>query len=108
MHESLRQRASQIFLEVANFPASEQHDAAVGLCGNDEQLLAEVQAMLRANRTPQADTPTVTSNVKPPAPESIHLRSVAVAEHASAEEHLGSRIGTYKLLQLIGEGGFGS
>lgn len=74
-------------------------------CGDDADLKARLQAMLAA-----ADDedflahPTGEPNSAKPANASPRP---AVVEEAHVQEGPGTRIGSYKLLQQIGEGGFG-
>src|SRR5262249_28071535 len=70
-------------------------------CAGDPALRASVEALLRANvgasgfLDQAAPGPTVTSDALPP----VH--------HAAVVEQPGGKIGPYKLLQKLGEGGFG-
>src|SRR5262245_36740895 len=63
-------------------------------CRDDTQLRAEVEALLRAHHEPQRLLD---------APEAV----VPTVDEASHREQPGTVIGPYKLLEQIGEGGFG-
>ncbi len=87
--------------ELAREQRAEYLDAA---CGGDQGLRAEVESLLKslddAGRF-LADATIGNSGADPDA------ATIAGAD-VSLREQPGSRIGPYKLLQLIGEGGFGS
>jgi eukaryotic-like serine/threonine-protein kinase len=86
-------REKQIFEEALNLTSPVERLAFVrGACGRNETLLARVQALLEAHETAEgflpgqpADQPLIAPLIEKP----------------------GDRIGRYKLLQKIGEGGMG-
>src|SRR5207245_7058421 len=88
--------------EVAvQFPAPEQRAAFVkGACGNDETLRQRVEALLKAHEHTSGflDQP-------PAAPSGKTL--VLTAGMLAVTERPGDKIGRYKVLQQIGEGGCG-
>ena len=92
MADDLEQRAEAIFNAITLLALEDRPAAARRACGNDAALLARLEALLRA--VDLADgfraAPTVT----------------ALTDDAPAEL-LDRRIGPYKPLQVIGEGGFG-
>jgi eukaryotic-like serine/threonine-protein kinase len=90
--------AEQIFHEAREMPASDQAAYLKGACGGDAGLRAKVAALLKADA--EAGSFLRTSEEASPAT----ARTIAAAPH----EHEGQMIGRYKLLQPIGEGGFGS
>jgi serine/threonine protein kinase/WD40 repeat protein len=63
-------------------------------CGGDEKLLHRVQALLRAYAEPD-------SVLEPP------KREIGTVDYVPLTEGPGTVIGPYKLLQQVGEGGFG-
>ncbi|MBX3406615.1 MAG: serine/threonine protein kinase [Phycisphaeraceae bacterium] len=72
-------------------------------CGGDDALRAKVETLLRSHdeasrflSSPTGEAPT------------LSVVSAAATAAAPVGEHAGMRIGPYKLLQMIGEGGFGS
>ena len=90
-------RAEGIVLAALERPGDEREAFIIGACGEDVALLAEVRALLAAQRIPQAD------------PDIKRDTAATSARPAwMAMEREGDRIGRYKLLQEIGEGGFGS
>ena len=97
-----RTRARRIFTEVSGLPAREREAALADACRGDESLRREVEALIEAGAAPgepiadaTADWPAA-AGAGPDAPERVSRESV------------GQRIGRYKLLEQIGEGGFGS
>lgn len=95
-----RQRARQLFMELADLPKPDQTAALSRLCGNDTTLRAEVEALLRAEMQAGGFMASPTS---PEARSDPDAATIGVAMH----ERVGAQIGRYKLLQQIGEGGFG-
>jgi eukaryotic-like serine/threonine-protein kinase len=114
MSEASRQMARQIFTEVADLPKSAQDAALLTACGDDPEVLAEVRSLIRAGRKPSASLVAATLISEPtnvvaaPKPVAVPEFSPDSNEHALVEEKPGSNIGPYKLLDRIGEGGFGS
>ena len=92
MSTLLEQRAAAIIDDLLALPTEERSVAAAAACAGDTQLLARVQSLLSA--LPMVDG--FLSDVTVDAPM-----------EAPVTEHPGSMIGRYKLLQQIGEGGFG-
>jgi eukaryotic-like serine/threonine-protein kinase len=81
--------------------AVEQADRAAILdreCGGDAELRRRVEALLNANDEPASylDRPAV-ELAKP----------TGTVDYALIAEKAGSRVGQYKLMEQIGEGGFG-
>jgi serine/threonine protein kinase len=81
-------RVKQVFDEALSLSGAQQDAFVDSACGGDPEMLAQVRALLRA-----------------------HREAGDFMEQPAATEELpegpGSRIGRYKLLQSIGEGGFG-
>jgi WD40 repeat protein/serine/threonine protein kinase len=95
--ESDRRRIREIFMRIADLPADEQHAALNGLTGDDAPLRAEVKALLHADQAALA-----AAFMKNPTARAQSTASAPITEGP------GTRVGPYKILQLIGEGGFGS
>ncbi|MSU49776.1 MAG: serine/threonine protein kinase [Opitutus sp.] len=94
-------RDEALFSDALARPA---HDRAAFLdsaCGNDAALRARLDALLAANDGPESlmAAPALT---RPAA-----MQDLSAVGPAKAEEKAGDRIGHYKLLQQIGEGGCG-
>jgi len=94
--------AEEIFHEARGMPLSERAAYLEGACGGDTALRAKVEALLRADA--EAGDFLRTSGDASPTADSAAAATMA----APLREGPGTRIGPYKLLQLIGEGGFGS
>jgi serine/threonine protein kinase/tetratricopeptide (TPR) repeat protein len=89
------QKAKSLFVElVANVPPEQWEARLAELAGGDEQLRQTVNQLLAAHRG-------AASFLESPAP------SVGRTIGAGASEGPGTIIGPYKLLEQIGEGGFG-
>jgi eukaryotic-like serine/threonine-protein kinase len=90
--------AEQIFHDARGMSAAERDEYLARVCGEDGALRAEVEALLKADA--EAGEFLRTSEEAP-------LAAGATAG-STPREHEGQLIGRYKLLQPIGEGGFGS
>jgi WD40 repeat protein/serine/threonine protein kinase len=92
-------REREIFEQALDLPSAEERAAFLqGACAGDDPLLARLQGLLRAHSQsqylrdePQAPTVVVS-------PDTVRM----------AEEGVGAVIGRYKLLEALGEGGFGA
>jgi serine/threonine protein kinase/tetratricopeptide (TPR) repeat protein len=90
------QTAKQIFVElIASVPAEQWDQRLVEACSGDHDLQRRVQALLRAHRNPD-------SFMKEPALPLDLDRTID-----QPLERPGDMIGPYRLLEQIGEGGFG-
>jgi eukaryotic-like serine/threonine-protein kinase len=119
MPQDDRQKAARrIFMEVADLPASDRAAALERTCGGDANLRAEVEALLRANGQAGGFMKSPTSDRGSPASRNREAGggdkgdgsklSMHFETGATAGGEPGRQIGPYKLLELIGEGGFGS
>src|SRR5947209_7422772 len=99
------QRVKDIFLEALEQTSPPEREACLRqACGDDDALRRRVEVLLR--RHDQAN-----SILEQPAFESTPLRaprSAGTDEPASRREAACTRLGPYKLLQKIGEGGMGA
>jgi serine/threonine protein kinase/tetratricopeptide (TPR) repeat protein len=86
-------RLRRIFDEALELPKAKREGFLARECGDDAALKAQVEALLAA-----AEDERFLSAPTGPAHEDV----------APLREGPGTRIGPYKLLQLIGEGGFGA
>src|ERR1700686_3478670 len=99
MSGSNQGRALAIFMEAIEKPPAERAAFVQAACGGDGALLAEVQSLLDSHDRAGDFLGRPTAG-QPPAMED--------PPNGSVREGPGAMIGPYKLLQLIGEGGFGS
>ncbi|MHC4991440.1 MAG: tetratricopeptide repeat protein [Planctomycetota bacterium] len=90
-----QKRVRELFLEATERPADERTRFLVAACNADESVRSDVQALLDAYE----HAPDVLPDSRMIEPETASLEPV--------HEGPGSVIGRYKILQTIGEGGFG-
>jgi serine/threonine protein kinase len=94
-------RAQEVFENAVDLTGAEREAYIRGACGADQALRAEVEGLFRAfeRGVDFLSAPTVAR---------AENLAGAVTLAAPPREGPGTRIGPYKILQLIGEGGFGS
>ena len=101
MADALWDKAKQVFIEAAEKPCDDRAEIIRALCGDDDELRGRVETLLQLHD--QADEILVTGGShKEDGPQS------GSTDTAPPAEALGAQIGPYKLLQQIGEGGFGA
>jgi serine/threonine protein kinase/Tfp pilus assembly protein PilF len=93
-------KAQQIFGNVIELPANERGPYIATACSGDDELRAEVESLVASMDEAGAFLSAPTGNGEAAAAPTL--------DAAPLREQPGSQIGRYKLLQLIGEGGFGS
>ena len=86
-----RRKAEELFQQIADLPAEQRAALLDQQCGDQPHVRAEVESLLV-----HFDSETVAS---------LQTATVMLSEEARMTS---ARIGPYKLLQIIGEGGFGS
>ncbi|MCA9284454.1 MAG: serine/threonine protein kinase [Phycisphaerales bacterium] len=101
MTSQRRREARRVFMEVAELPAEDRGAALAAACAGDKTLRAEVDALLQAEARAGGFLADPTGDVT-----GAHdgVATMAAATH----EKVGEQVGRYKLLEQIGEGGFGS
>src|SRR5262249_8843465 len=95
-----------LFLRALDLPVAERPAFLGSACGRDDALRRRVEALLAAHDTPGsflAGPAVAPATMAPPGPADPKL----TAEHTAPTEEVGTRIGPYKLLQQLGEGGMG-
>jgi serine/threonine protein kinase len=92
-------RPSEIFEKISDLSGQELESELLRLCGNDSALVADVRSLLTAHQR-------AGQFLNQSAGDSPRLDETAV--HNSGLEQPGVTIGPYKLLEQIGEGGFGT
>ncbi len=96
----MKQRPSEIFEKLVDLSGHELDSELTRLCGDDEMLLSDVRSLLVAHQ--QAGRFLSQSAV------GSHEPLDETRVHTSGTEQPGAIIGPYKLLEQIGEGGFGT
>ncbi|MBL8739182.1 MAG: serine/threonine protein kinase [Planctomycetes bacterium] len=98
MQDRHHERLRTLFAQCVDLPADARSAFLAEACAGDDALRRRLQAMLAG-----ADDVRFLSEPTGQLPAAVS----AAAEQADVAEGPGSRIGPYKLLQQIGEGGFG-
>jgi hypothetical protein len=108
------QRVLTIFAAASELPPEQRGDYLNKACAGEPQLRAHVESLLQAHdqagrflAEPTLDEPK-SAAVRVPTPPKPRPSVTPVLQTPADEGLPGTRIGPYKLLQLIGEGGFGS
>ena len=95
-----------IFLEALDQENSSQRDAYLAsACGNDAQLRNSVDSLLAAHERPSNLLDCVPSEKRASSDETV--APTMASEPASPSDHIGMNIDSYRLMEQIGEGGFG-
>src|SRR4051812_14511049 len=97
-HDVKRLRA--LFEEMIKVPAKSRAALLAKLCGDDITLRQQVELLVAAA---EAEDPFLSE----PTRTEPSMNPVSTLPWAPLSERPGTRIGPYKLLQIIGEGGFG-
>src|SRR5262245_32352372 len=111
----VNRRIEQIFHEVVSCPPGERTAALARLCGSDGSLRADVESLLRADADSASLAPLALGAEFPP---DANGREAALIDAALAQAEPptheldasarpGGVVGRYRLLQEIGQGGFG-
>ena len=94
-------RAKQVFHEALDNTGPERARFVAAACADDPELRAKVEGLLKAHDEAGAFLLSPTRGADEATRTSAQLAAT------DPPEALGTRIGPYKLLQVIGEGGFG-
>ncbi|MBL8175286.1 MAG: protein kinase [Bryobacterales bacterium] len=96
-------RIEEVFAGTAGMPADEVAPYLNAQCGDDAELRREVEALLRYD-DPKDDS--LLSGVVVNAAELIEITKTGVRQEL-ASQRVGTRVGSYTLLKVIGFGGMG-
>jgi serine/threonine protein kinase len=102
MNSTTWKRAKQVFHEALEKTGPERSRLVEVACGDDRELRGQVKALLAAHDEAGEFLASPTASE---AGEATRVATTATASPPS--ERPGATIGPYKLLQVIGEGGFG-
>src|SRR5690242_20498838 len=104
-------RVKEIFLAAVDKASPEEREAYLGqACGGDAELRRQVEALLREHERPgsllgpAAHDPASTADSRPGESQG----GGPGGDAGGPAEGRGSRVGPYKLLQKLGEGGMGT
>jgi len=95
-------QARRVFMEMAELPEADRRPALDGACGGHAAFRAEVDAPIRAEQQAAGFMASPTGDVPP------NSAAAEATVAAPLREGSGTKIGPYKILQQISEGGFGS
>jgi eukaryotic-like serine/threonine-protein kinase len=96
--------AKDIFLAALEIKSSERGKLLNAQCGDDDALRLQVEALLKAHDEP--DSLLDQSRINAGVSTDIETADVATVEHFEPSI-LGTRVGPYRLLEPLGEGGMG-
>src|SRR5437868_13516767 len=109
MEDQRHQWAKELFADALERPPAERALFLAEACGDDAELRRQVEEWLASNEAADGflnSLPERPVDQNPHDPEAGGVASVISFPELS--ERTGRKIGPYKLLQLIGEGGFGA
>ena len=102
------ERLQNLFVGASELPPEQRAAYLDSACRGDAKLRAEVESLLRSRDAAGRLVDVPTAYIDADATRIATNPNAAVALVAALREGPGTRIGPYKILQLIGEGGFGS
>lgn len=101
-------KLQEIFEHAIGLERAQREGYLASACGTDAALRAEVEALLRAHDGAAKFLASPTAGSLADAIPTADSPAAAATVASPLREGPGTRIGPYKILQLIGEGGFGS
>ncbi|MBL8900782.1 MAG: serine/threonine protein kinase [Planctomycetes bacterium] len=100
------ERLSLLLFEALELPAAARARFVAEHCGGDAELERRLKALLAEAGDEQFDSPPTLSSDARASDELVAALRASAAE-APLHEGVGTRLGPYELLRVIGEGGFG-
>src|SRR6185312_11997542 len=105
---STKQLEDAIFFAAASVSDAAQRKQFLDqACAGNPHLLNAVEELLAAQNEAETFFSKSTAAIQLPVEEFPGLSGAGLEENVSADEQIGIRIGPYKLLQRLGEGGCG-
>src|SRR5438046_1517039 len=102
-------RVKEIFLAAVEKPGSAERQAFLQeACGADEELRRQVEALLRQHEQASGFLESPPPGLGETVDSDPAAAAVRTGPPAAGPEAVGSRLGPYKLLQPLGEGGMGT
>ncbi|MCB9885664.1 MAG: serine/threonine protein kinase [Planctomycetes bacterium] len=102
-----KRRLYDLFAAAMELPVAEREPFCLGQCGSDTALLGHLRALIAS--APRADDPFLAGPVlSTPLQQNATLALVAERAGDESGERPGVVIDRYELLEVIGEGGFGT
>lgn len=104
----MARKLQDVFEHAIGLERAQREGYLASACGTDAALRAEVEALLRAHDGAAKFMASPTAGSLADAIPTADSPAAALTVASPLREGPGTRIGPYKILQLIGEGGFGS
>jgi serine/threonine protein kinase len=90
------ERLQRLFEAALEQPAEHRADFLSVQCGDDAELLTELRLLLRADAEVQSQL------------DDLPTEALRLAEEIAGSERMGSRVGPYRIVRRVGEGGMGA
>src|SRR5258708_4050358 len=97
-----------LFHQAQERPAAERAAFLDQTCGSDAALRGRIELLPRAHAGPASFMAQPLVDAPPTAEFDVRVKAAGALPPSADPEPIGGMIGRYKLLQLLGEGGFGT
>ncbi|MDX2148955.1 MAG: tetratricopeptide repeat protein [Planctomycetota bacterium] len=101
-------KLQELFEQVIDLERAQREKYLASACGDDTALRTEIDALLRAHESAAKFMASPTAGSLAHAMPATDTSAATATVTAPLREGPGTRLGPYKILQAIGEGGFGS